>query len=186
MVSDTGRRTTARLRLEPISPAVAHDLWLLYQDPGIAAWFDGPWSPTQVDHFVRQMAECWQRHGVGKWVAYGHESGTLVGRGGPSITDVLGGQHAEIGWAVRERFWGRGYATEIGTAAIQLVDDVLGVDEVVAFTETHNRRSRAVMERLGMSYRGEIRRPGLVEGIDGVVDDAPFALYVLGRTGRDV
>ena len=46
----------------------------------------------------------------------------------------------------------------------------------------HNRRSRAVMERLGMSYRGEIRWPGLVEGRDGIVDDAPFALYVLART----
>ena len=70
----------------------------------------------------------------------------------------------------------RGYATEIGAAAIRLVDDVLAVDEV------HNRSSRAVMERLGMSYRGEIRRPGLVEGVAGMVDDAPLALYVLART----
>ena len=37
------------------------------------------------------------------------------------------------------------------------------------------------MERLGMSYRREIRLPGLVEGVDGVVDDAPFALHVLTR-----
>ena len=35
-----------------------------------------------------------------------------------------------------------------------------------------------------MSYRGEIRRPGLVEGVDGVVDDAPFALYVVERAHR--
>jgi RimJ/RimL family protein N-acetyltransferase len=127
------------------------------------------------------MAECWQRHGVGKWVAYDRESGSLVGRGGPSITDVLGGQHAEIGWAVRKQLWGCGYATEMGTAALDLIDHVLGVDEVIAFTEVHNQRSRAVMERLGMSYRGEIHRPGLVEGIDGVVDNAPYALYALVR-----
>ena len=33
-----------------------------------------------------------------------------------------------------------------------------------------------------MSYRGEIRRPGLVEGVDGMVEDAPFALYALTRS----
>lgn len=32
-----------------------------------------------------------------------------------------------------------------------------------------------------MFYRGEIRRPGLVEGVDGIVDDVPFALYGLTR-----
>ena len=63
-----------------------------------------------------------------------------------------------------------------------LVDDVLAADEVVAFTEVHNRRSRAVMERVGMSCRREIRLPGLVEGVAGMVDDAPFALDVLART----
>ena len=28
-----------------------------------------------------------------------------------------------------------------------------------------------------MTYDREIRRPGLVPGLDGVHDDAPFALY---------
>lgn len=69
------------------------------------------------------MAERWRRHGVGKWIAYDRASEALVGRGGPSITDVLGGQQAEIGWAVRQQFWGRGYATDTGAAALALVDD---------------------------------------------------------------
>jgi RimJ/RimL family protein N-acetyltransferase len=55
---------------------------------------------------------------------------------------------------------------------------VLGSGEVVAFTEVHNVRSRAVMERLGMVYDHEIRRPGLVAGRPGMHPDAPFALYV--------
>ncbi|MGH8968114.1 MAG: GNAT family N-acetyltransferase, partial [Actinomycetes bacterium] len=49
---------------------------------------------------------------------------------------------------------------------------------VVAFTEVHNTRSRAVMERLGMTYVREIRRPGLVAGRPGVHADARHALYV--------
>jgi RimJ/RimL family protein N-acetyltransferase len=48
---------------------------------------------------------------------------------------------------------------------------------VVAFTERHSQASRAVMERLGMKFAGEIRTEGLVEGRTGVHPDAPFAVY---------
>lgn len=53
------------------------------------------------------------------------------------------------------------YATEIGRAGLALAFDELGADEVVAFTEVHNRASRAVMVRLGMADAGLIHRPGL-------------------------
>ncbi len=52
---------------------------------------------------------------------------------------------------------------------------------VVAFTERHNLRSRAVMERIDMSYAGEFLGTGLIEGRHGVHDGAPFALYVALR-----
>jgi len=39
------------------------------------------------------------------------------------------------------------------------------------------------MERIGMRYAGEIRSCGMVEGIDGEQDDAPFAACVLLRRG---
>ena len=48
---------------------------------------------------------------------------------------------------------------------------------IVAFTEVHNRASRAAMEHLGMRPAGTIRREGLIEGRTGVHADAPFALY---------
>jgi hypothetical protein len=46
----------------------------------------------------------------------------------------------------------------------------------------HNARSRAVMERIGMRYAGEIRTRGLVEGTEEEQDDAPFAVCVLLRS----
>ena len=52
---------------------------------------------------------------------------------------------------------------------------------IVAFTEAHNRASRAVMERLDMRFVKIIHAPGLVEGSSEVQDDAPFALYQIGR-----
>jgi RimJ/RimL family protein N-acetyltransferase len=48
--------------------------------------------------------------------------------------------------------------------------------------EKLSARSRTVMERIGMRYAGEIRSRGVAEGLDGVQDDAPFAVCVLLRT----
>jgi hypothetical protein len=37
------------------------------------------------------------------------------------------------------------------------------------------------MERIGMRYAGEIRSRGMVEGVAGERDDAPFGVCVLLR-----
>ena len=83
----------------------------------------------------------------------------------------------------RPKFWGLGYASEIGRAGLEFAFDVLGMQAVVSCTVRHNVRSRAVMERIGMRYAGEIRSRGMVEGLEGEQDDAPFAVCVLLRRG---
>jgi RimJ/RimL family protein N-acetyltransferase len=207
-------RLTRRLRLEPVGPANAADLWLVYDDDEVWPWY-GTEKPSreQARQWATFMGDSWRLHGVHKWIAYDRVSGEVVGRGGLSRTPVdddwgqiyafLPAQpwvpvahesrrpfvaHAnwlEIGWALRRGFWGRGYAAEIGRAGLAFAFDVLGVQAVVSCTVRHNVRSRAVMERIGMRYAGEIRSRGMVEGLAGERDDAPFAVCVLLRTDRD-
>jgi ribosomal-protein-alanine N-acetyltransferase len=162
-------RLTERLRLEPIGVEHAADLYALFSDPAVAEWY-GPKTRAEVDREVAQIARSWQVDGVHKWVAYHRESGELVGRGGLSRQVVDGRERLELGWALLGRFWRQGYASEIGRAGLLLAFGELGADEVAAFTETRNVRSRAVMERLGFRHDKDIR-----------VDDEPFVLYLISR-----
>lgn len=41
------------------------------------------------------------------------------------------------------------------------------------------------MERIGMRYAGEIRSQGMVEGVEGEQDDAPYAVCVLLQSDWD-
>ena len=193
MPAHPGARRTARLRLEPVGPEHAEDLWRLHQDEAVAAWHGRQWTLQDAHRFAAAMAEAWAADGVGKWIAHDRRTGELVGRGGLSrlpatapvtgqVAALLAGEawladRLELGWTVRSELWGQGYATEIGRAGLALAFDDLGAGRVVAFTERHNRRSRAVMERLGMRLVGQLLAPGLIEGQAGVHDDAPFALY---------
>ena len=210
MAQTANSRLTARLRLEPAGPANARDLWLVHNDDDVVPWYDG-WRPSRDEAAIdaQRIAESWQLHGVHKWIAYERDTGDVVGRGGLSrtpIDDDWGQLYAflpdepwvraahpserpfrahahwlEIGWALRRDFWGRGYASEIGRAGLDYAFDVVGARAVVSCTVRNNARSRAVMERIGMRYAGEIVSRGVVEGETEVRDDAPFAVCVLLR-----
>lgn len=162
-------RLTPRLQLEPIGPEHSGDLWRLHRDDAVAEWYDGPWTADAAQRVAMEMGDAWESDGVNKWMAYDRITGELIGRGGLSRAVVDGQKRIEIGWTL----WGRGYATEIGRAGLAFAFDYLNADEVVSFTEAHNTRSRAVMERLGMHYSHDIVHKG-----------APFVLYRIGGKRR--
>jgi RimJ/RimL family protein N-acetyltransferase len=208
MTETEGLMFTPRLRLVPIGPSNAADLWLVHNDDAVVPWYDG-WrpSPREADDHARRIHESWRAHGVHKWMAYDRETDEAVGRGGLSRTPIdddwaqlyaflpdepwvrepyaserpfrAHAHWVEIGWALRGDYWGRGFASEIGAAGLTYAFDVLGVRAVVSCTARHNLRSLAVMERIGMRYAGEIHSRGTREGEDGVFNDAPFAVCVV-------
>ena len=167
---------TPRLVLTPVGHDDVDDLAVLYGDPEVERW-TGPWTRTAVQEWTAAMAARWATDGVGKWMARDRSDGSLIGRGGFSRIDLAGEAVLELGWVVRDARTGRGHATELGRAALAWAATHRPDLPIVAFTEVHNRASRAVMERLGMRPAGIIRRTGLVEGRAGLHPDAPFALY---------
>ena len=169
---------TPRLVLTPIGIEDVDELLVLYSDPVVAYW-TGPWARADVDAWAADMASRWTIDRVGKWMAHDRLDGSLVGRGGFTRVDLDGEAVLELGWAVRDARVGRGYATELGRAALAWAAQHLPELPVVAYTEVHNRASRAVMERLGMRYDQDIERAGLIDGRSGLHPDAPFALYRL-------
>ncbi|GAA4541491.1 hypothetical protein GCM10023175_15480 [Pseudonocardia xishanensis] len=210
MSDHAGARLTSRLRLDPVTKSHADDLWLVHSDDEVWPWYSAH-KPTrgQIERRAALMDESWRLHGVHKWIAYQRDDGQVVGRGGLSRTaaDADWGQiyeflpdepwtreahdapfpftaHAnwlEIGWAVRHEFRGLGYASEIGRAGLAFAFTVLGANAVVSCTLRHNAPSRAVMERIGMRYAGEIKSRGLINGATREQDDAPYVVHVLLR-----
>lgn len=78
---------TDRLRLEPITPDHAGDLWIIHNDDEVARWY-GDSKPTLREAAARATAMhySWLTFGVHKWIAYHRETGELIGRGGATPT----------------------------------------------------------------------------------------------------
>jgi len=93
------------------------------------------------------------------WVVERRSDGEFLGYCGLKRVDAQGadlvGEH-EIGWGLREDAWGKGYAREAATAALDRAFAVHGADCVYAFTVIGNSASWGLMERLGMARRPDL------------------------------
>jgi RimJ/RimL family protein N-acetyltransferase len=84
-------------------------------------------------------------------------SGRWIGRLGPWQPEGWPG--TEVGWGLLPNAWGKGYATEGATAAIDWAFDVLGWSEVIHCIDVNNTASARVAERLGSVRRGRGAMP---------------------------
>jgi [ribosomal protein S5]-alanine N-acetyltransferase len=113
-----------------------------------------------IDRFRKN----WQEDGVSQWAAVDLESGRFIGRIGLLRHHdwPLEPSPIEVGWTLHRDYWHRGLATEGGRASMECWREYLPQDQrLISITVRGNRRSRAVMERLGLTYRGEAHWKGL-------------------------
>lgn len=106
---------------------------------------------------VQGFARGWLEEGFGMWAAEDRASGNLIGRIGLVRWHdwPLAEGPVEVGWALDPAYWGRGLATEGGRASLECWREHLANDDqLISITSPGNTRSRRVMEKLGLGYRG--------------------------------
>ena len=67
----------------------------------------------------------------------------------------------EVSFSLQSPYWGRGYATEALTLAVDWFFDDTGASELIAMTQTANERSRRLLDRAGAAMIEESTYKGL-------------------------
>ena len=154
-----GQVRTARLWLDRPEERDVDDLHEVHGDP--ASWRHFP-SGRHADRLTsEQMVRNGQRHwaedGLGYWSVRDEDGGRVVGRAGCAVPAGM------PWWNLYYRFAAsvhrRGYATEVGRAALEAAHDVCPDRPVLAYLLEHNEASRRTVERigLGLAWRGPDR-----------------------------
>jgi RimJ/RimL family protein N-acetyltransferase len=128
----------------------------LNADRRVMEHFPAPLTRAESDALADRIDGAIATNGWGLWaveVAVGPDAGRFAGFTGLSVPGFEAPfmPAIEVGWRLAHWAWGRGYATEAATAALDVGFTTIGAQEIVSFTATQNARSRAVMERLGMT-----------------------------------
>ncbi|MEW8505317.1 MAG: GNAT family N-acetyltransferase [Candidatus Thiodiazotropha sp.] len=125
-------------------------------DPRVMEYFPNQLSPAESDELADRCRDLIAARGWGFGALELKRSSEFIG-----LVGLNQPQHrlpcspcTEIGWRLAYEHWGKGYVTEVGREALCFAFDKLLLDEVVAFATVTNKRSIAVMQRLGMTDTG--------------------------------
>jgi RimJ/RimL family protein N-acetyltransferase len=151
-------------------------------DPRVMEHFPGTLTRDESDALVERIAERWAEDGLGLWAVERREDGAFLGFTGlaPPRFEASFTPCVEVGWRLAVDAWGHGYATEAARASLRFGFEDRDLDEILSWTVPANVRSRAVMERLGMTHdpADDFDHPSLPVG-------SPLRRHVLYRLSRE-
>jgi RimJ/RimL family protein N-acetyltransferase len=147
---------TERLKLVPL--ADEHLEWEveLDSDPEVMRYLSGRASTredVEAGH-ARRIAAAQKVAGLGFWVGLVDDEfvgwWTLQPAHGPDQPDDRG--VADLGYRLLRRHWGKGLASEGARELVRYGFDDVGLARIIAQTMTANTSSRAVLDRIGLTY----------------------------------
>lgn len=157
---------TERLWLRQWRSADREPFAALNADPRVMKYFPSLLASAESNAMADRCQLLIEERGWGFWAAECKSTREFVGYVGLHIPspDLPISPCVEIGWRLAFQHWGKGFASEAGKEALRVGFHLLSLREIVSFAAVENRRSLAVMERLGMRASGTFVNPQVPEG----------------------
>lgn len=118
-------------------------------NPNVTTYLSWPRheSLTATSEFIRFSNTEWDAWPAGPYVIESNESGELIGSTGFGFCST---RDAEVGYVLAIDSWGRGYATEVLRALVDLAP-LVGLEELHATIHPANIASSRVLQKCGFS-----------------------------------
>jgi RimJ/RimL family protein N-acetyltransferase len=146
--------TTERLILRRWQESDRKPFARMNADLRVMKFFPATLSARESDSFADRIGAHFQQHGFGLCAAELRGDGSFIGFIGLNVPQFQAQftPCVEIGWRLAADYWGQGLATEGAQAILDYGFETLRLNEIVSFTVPSNRRSRRIMEKLGMTH----------------------------------
>ncbi|MCQ2001038.1 GNAT family N-acetyltransferase [Arthrobacter zhaoxinii] len=144
---------TDRLEARHFADEDLEDFAALCADPAVMRFVgDGTTlDRSEVAGWIQVCKEKYVKRGYGTSAVFERDSGEFVGYCG--VIRAPGQDFDELIYVFHQRFWGKGYATEIGRAMLAYVFEVSRLEFVAATIDAGNEESKRVARKIGMAER---------------------------------
>jgi RimJ/RimL family protein N-acetyltransferase len=159
------RLAGARVSLRPYRDDDADALLALYGDPVVTRWWSHePWTDRQqATDYLERMRRDRANSEFYPWAIASNVGDSLIGTAALYEIDRTH-QRGMIGYAVLPSMQGRGYVHEALGLLIGFAWTTLDLQRIEADTDPENIASRRVLERLGFTHEGSMRKRWFVHG----------------------
>jgi RimJ/RimL family protein N-acetyltransferase len=127
---------------------------LLWGEPAVTRYIcaSGVFGREEIAARLKKEVENGEQYGIQYWPIFELASDELIGCCGlrPRSTNEF-----EMGFHLRSKYWGRGYAAEAAKAVIDYAFSVLKADGLFAGHNPKNIASARVLAKIGFRYVGD-------------------------------
>jgi [ribosomal protein S5]-alanine N-acetyltransferase len=152
--------STSRLRAERLTPEHRSEIARMHRDPAVMATLGGLRDDAQTEAYLARNLKHWDEYGFGLWIVRDATNDRVAGRAVVRHLLLEGTDEVEVGYGFYQEWWGRGLATEVARACVDLGYQRLGLPSLVALTLPTNLRSHRVLTKVGLSFDREIDHEG--------------------------
>ncbi len=142
---------TERLILRPLEESDASEIFAMRSDAAVMRFIREPQKniDESID-WIHLVSSRWQSEKTGFCAMIERKTENFVGWCG--VWRLQETNETEIGYAVGENFWGKGFAAEAARRFLEYAFAELDSDKVVAVAHPENAASIRVMEKIGMGF----------------------------------
>lgn len=143
--------TTERLTMRPFCADDGAMMYALNEDPEVLQYTgDVQFADVAAASAFLRDYDQYEKYGVGRLVVVLKETGETLGWSGLKYHPAA--DEYDIGYRFFKRHWGKGYATESATAALEYGFGLLKLDRIIGRARVENPASINVFNKLGMRF----------------------------------
>lgn len=151
---------TERLLLRPVLDTDLDSMFEMDSDPEVHKYLG--YRPIKTKEEAQKAIDYikmqYEERGIGRWAVINKVTKEFMGWSGlklnikeesynPNFSDFY-----DVGYRFIKRFWGKGYATESGKAAINYGFNTMKLETIYAITEMGNTGSHNALLKIGFNY----------------------------------
>ena len=155
----TSTLTTERLLLRSALPQDFEQLFSgIFADEEVMRHLSG--VPLEAEKAQKLFADAFDHEGTGRKLGVLVERASLavIGYAGLMECTALGEQDFELGFVLKRKVWGKGYATEMGRAQLEYGFKQTDRPRLLAQVRPANDASASALQKIGMVFHSEYER----------------------------
>ncbi|MEK5038552.1 GNAT family N-acetyltransferase [Sporosarcina sp. FSL K6-3457] len=121
-------------------------------DEEVMALCDGASSHDVLPRIIDAYRKCQEIHGLSVYAVKDKETNEIIGAAGFNIINSV--SNIELIYHYSKKSWGKGFATEVASACIEIARNHGKVQMIMASASPENKRSLKVLEKVGFTFIG--------------------------------
>ncbi|MAX70003.1 MAG: GNAT family N-acetyltransferase [Flavobacteriaceae bacterium] len=150
---------TKRLILRPVTLSDTQDFFELDSNPKVHLYLGN----NPVKHInesvlmVRNILDQYKSNGIGRLAIIKKDTDEFIGWSGLKYEQQLREDFSyyDLGYRLKEQFWGNGYASEAALASLEYGFKKLKLKEICAAALVENLASNFILNKIGMTPSGQ-------------------------------